>query len=130
MSGSDVDMAAVAGRVREARLAVGLNQTALAKAAGVSQATVSRIEAGERGVSLVEADALAQALDMPLDILLYGSRVRERVLVSLRSDTRDPAELDDALAAGVRLLELDERLDAVIAEHRQAAQEPPVKPPA
>lgn len=130
MGESDVDMAAVAGRVREARRAAGMNQTALAKAANVSQATVSRIESCERGVTLVEADALAQALNMPLDTLLYGSRVRERVLVSLRTDTRNPGVVGDALAAGVRLLELDDRLDAVITEHRQGGKVLPVRPPA
>jgi Zn-dependent peptidase ImmA (M78 family)/transcriptional regulator with XRE-family HTH domain len=129
MNGRDLDMTAVADRVRRARRAARMNQTELAAAAGVSQATVSRIEKGQRGVSLTEADALAQALQMPLDTLLHGSQVAERVLVALRADNPDHPDRHTAIAAGVRLLELDERLDAVIGEHRQQARDLPVQPP-
>nr|WP_280791011.1 ImmA/IrrE family metallo-endopeptidase [Blastococcus sp. TF02A_35] len=129
MSTKDVDVAAVADRVRRARQAAGMNQTALAIAAGVSQATVSRIEQGQRGVSLVEADALARTLQMPLDTLLYGSGVAERVLVALRAAAPAHPDRRAAIEAGVQLLELDERLDAVIAEHRQRAAALPVTAP-
>ena len=73
-----VDPQAVAVRVREARTRLGLSQTALASQATVSRAIVSRIESAGRGVSLLEADRLAQVLQLPLDILLYGSQAGQR----------------------------------------------------
>jgi transcriptional regulator with XRE-family HTH domain len=106
---NDIDLSQVAQRVSAARARLGLSQTTLAKAAGVSQPTVSRIESGTRGVSLMDADLLASALGLPLDLLLYGSRVADRVLVSLRVD--EDTNAGQAIEAGVELLELDERLD-------------------
>lgn len=119
LAGRTVDRAALAERVRAARDRAGLTQVDLAREAGVSQPTLSRVESGERGVSLAEADALATALAVPLDILLYGSAVQERVLVALRA----AADVDSAAVVGpaVELLELDERLDAVVDGYRQSA---------
>ena len=57
-----VDPQAVAVRVREARTRLGLSQTDLASQATVSRAIVSRIESADPGVSLLEADRLAQVL--------------------------------------------------------------------
>lgn len=52
----------IADRLREARLALGLSQKALAKLAGVSAGTIGNIEAGERGEpqKLVEIAVAAQ----------------------------------------------------------------------
>ena len=122
-----VDPQAVAVRVRDARARLGLSQTALASRATVSQATVSRIESADRGVTLFEADRLAQALQLPLDTLLFGSQVGQRVLVAMRVAE---AELDraSAIAPGVELLELDERLDSVVADYRQEPRQLPDLP--
>lgn len=125
----EVDLQALAERVRAARARARMSQADLARAAGVSQATVSRIETGARGVTLAEADALATALDLPLDTLLYGSGVRERVVVALRA-AEGQVDRQDAVRPGIELLELDERLDAVMREHRQEDVAPPVRPPA
>lgn len=125
MNTPDIDLAAVAVRVKAARAVRGWNQTMLAEAADVSQPTVSRMESGNRPVTLVEADKLATALGVALDTLLYGSRVQERVLVALRIG--EDAERGAATSAGIELLELDDRLDAVVDELRQTPLElPPV----
>ena len=84
MNTPNINLAAVAVRVKAARAVRGWNQTMLAEAAGVSRPTVARMESGNRPVTLVEADKLATALGVALDSLLYGSRVQERVLVALR----------------------------------------------
>jgi len=128
MEERNVDAAALAERVRRARMQRDLNQTQLARAAGVSQSTVSRIEKGDREVTLVEADALARALELPLDTLLHGSGVQERVLVALRTATRG-VDRGAAIGPGVELLEFDERLDTVEPAFRQQPRPAPVTPP-
>jgi transcriptional regulator with XRE-family HTH domain len=56
-------------RLRELRVAKGMNQTELADAAGVSQNGLSQWERGEREPSLAMAAKLAAALDVSLDEL-------------------------------------------------------------
>jgi Zn-dependent peptidase ImmA (M78 family)/DNA-binding XRE family transcriptional regulator len=121
----EVETAALAKRVRAARSRLRLSQADLARAAEVSQATVSRIETGGRAVSLIEADKIATTLDVPLETLLYGSAVRSRVLVALRVSELE-RDRSPALDAGVELLELDERLDGLVDAHRQRATIPSV----
>ncbi len=121
----EVETAALAERVRAARSRLRLSQADLARAAEVSQATVSRIETGGRAVSLIEADKIATTLDVPLETLLYGSAVRSRVLVALRVSELE-RDRSPALDAGVELLELDERLDGLVDAHRQRATIPSV----
>ncbi len=121
----EVETAALAERVRAARSRLRLSQADLARAAEVSQATVSRIETGGRAVSLIEADKIATTLDVPLETLLYGSAVRSRVLVALRLSEL-ARDRNPALNAGVELLELDERLDGLVEAHRQRATIPSV----
>jgi transcriptional regulator with XRE-family HTH domain len=55
--------------VREARLALGLSQAALASAAGVSRQAVGAIEAGQHRPSVDAALAIAQALGRPVEEL-------------------------------------------------------------
>lgn len=121
----EVETAALAERVRAARSRLRLSQADLARAAEVSQATVSRIETGGRAVSLIEADKIATTLDVPLETLLYGSAVRSRVLVALRVSELE-RDRSPALDAGVELLELDERLDGLVDAHRQRTTIPSV----
>ena len=61
-------------RIRDMRKAKGLNQTALAKLAGISQGSISWIEKGE--TRLLRADtllALAKALSVNVDFLRDGT---------------------------------------------------------
>lgn len=55
-------------RVREARQAAGLTQADAARALGVSQSQVSKIERGERKIDPLDLAKLAK---------LYGKRVEE-----------------------------------------------------
>lgn len=57
-------------RVRELRKRAGLSQQALAAAAGVDQSAISRIERGQRDVSLTTLAAIARALRVPMKRLL------------------------------------------------------------
>jgi Zn-dependent peptidase ImmA (M78 family)/DNA-binding Xre family transcriptional regulator len=119
----EVDLTAVGTRVREAREQAGLSQRAVEEATGISQSTLHRVETGKHTTAtLADFDRIAQALDVRLDELLYGSPVRERARVAARttsgSDVRDA--LQDAMDHGIELLKLDDRLDTVVPYLRQA----------
>lgn len=76
----DVDLMAVGARVREAREQAGLSQRAVEDTTGISQSTLHRVETGKHTTAtLADFDRIAQALDVGLDELLYGSPVRERL---------------------------------------------------
>lgn len=52
--------------IREARKAAGMKQHAMARAAGMSQATVSQIERGNRRASLPQVRAMAAVLGLEI----------------------------------------------------------------
>lgn len=62
----------VATRIRAARESLNVTQTALALAAGVSRATLSRIELGQQEASVPTLFAVAKALDLNIGDLLGG----------------------------------------------------------
>ncbi len=101
-----------------------MTQQQLAGAARVSQASVSRIETGQRGANLVEVDKIADVLGVSLAALLYDSPVRERVQVALRAEGQAYTE---ALEPGLELLVIDDQLDAAVSDLRQ--QRRPVDKP-
>lgn len=53
------------------RTARGLTQKDLAKKAGMSPSYVSLIEKGKRDVSIATLETLAEAMDIPIEILLF-----------------------------------------------------------
>ena len=55
--------------LRTWRVALGMNQTELAKMIDVSQATVSRLENGEGGTSKEIAERLSRVLNVPVENL-------------------------------------------------------------
>ncbi len=62
----------VGARIRLARETAGPSQTALAQVAGVSRATLSRIELGQQEATIPTLFALAKALDLTIGELLVG----------------------------------------------------------
>lgn len=116
----DVDLAAAGTRVRVARERAGLSQRDLHARTGISQPTLHRVETGQRtNATLTDFDRLAQALDIGLDELLYGSAVEARVLAAARTSGCADDALRSALDEAIELLKLDDRLDAVVATLRQ-----------
>jgi transcriptional regulator with XRE-family HTH domain len=69
----------VGARVREARLAQGLSQQALADRADVSRRMIAAIEGGESNVSLATLDRIAAALGMIFAELVYPPTVPRKV---------------------------------------------------
>ncbi|MDR5875134.1 helix-turn-helix transcriptional regulator [Vreelandella gomseomensis] len=57
-------------QLRQARLNAGLTQNALAEAIGCSQSDISRIESGQRDITLERLKAIAAALGVPVAQLL------------------------------------------------------------
>lgn len=57
-------------QLRQARIKAGLTQSALAEAIGCSQSDISRIESGERDITLERLKAIAAALGVPVAQLL------------------------------------------------------------
>jgi transcriptional regulator with XRE-family HTH domain/predicted HTH domain antitoxin len=118
----DVDVIAVGARVRAARERSGLSQRDLESRARVSQSTLHRVETGKRtNATLADFDRLAQALDVGLDELLYGSAVEARVLAAARTSGCAGDALRAALEQGIELLKLDDRLDAVVPRLQQGS---------
>lgn len=64
----------VSMRAKEIRKAKGLTQVELAHMAGVEQATVSRFEKGNEGVTLGVVKKIAAALDVPMADLFANDR--------------------------------------------------------
>lgn len=91
----DLDAGVVGARVRAARERQRWNQRTLADSAGLSQATLSRIESGGRLPSMPEMLQLAAALGTSLGDLTGQSAVRARLTCAARSE-------DDAVAEALR----------------------------
>lgn len=59
-----------AQRLRERRLALGLSQEGLAEMADLHRTYVGSVERGERNISLVNVERLANALNVPICFLV------------------------------------------------------------
>jgi transcriptional regulator with XRE-family HTH domain len=69
----EVDVRAIAARLRELRIEAGLSQRQLATD-GVSHAYISRLESGQRVASLQAMIALARRLETTAERLVFGER--------------------------------------------------------
>lgn len=58
--------------VRKARKILGISQDALAMKAGLHRTYIGAVERGERNITLVNAQKIAIALEIDLDVLLRG----------------------------------------------------------
>lgn len=64
----------IGARIANKRIELDISQSTLAKITGISQSQLSRIEAGVRSITLVQAQTLARALDLQVRDLLPGGR--------------------------------------------------------
>lgn len=81
--------------VRALRMARGLTQAQLAEAAGVNQATVSKVERGETNITIDKIEAIAAALRVEPVQLFDLPELQARALAALSAI--DPARRDAAL---------------------------------
>ena len=96
-------------RVESALAAAGMSQRSLAKEAGLSQPTVSRIVSDDRPAKVPELLAIAWATGTTLAELTGTGSVTERVQCAARA-TNGPA-MDEMREALLHFLELDAYLE-------------------
>ena len=70
-------------RLRDARVARGLSQQAVAEVVGVSRSAITQIEAGKRSVSTLELARLASCYRRPVTSFLADDEEHEDILVAL-----------------------------------------------
>ena len=68
-----IDYELLGQRIREARIKTGMTQATLSGIIGLSPAHYSHIESGKAKINLPTLVSIAQALDTPIDSLLYDS---------------------------------------------------------
>lgn len=95
-----IDYAAIGRRVREIRLSAGLTQTRLAEIADIEPSNLSHIERAATKVSLPTLIHIANALNVSLDELVYGSLVKsQHISVKIINEL-----LEDCTFAEIRAL--------------------------
>lgn len=106
-----MDAKVIGLRIRDLRTGAGLSQRELEDETGISQATISRIEAGDRKVRIDEAVSLSWALGCPVETILEENSIRDRVLCATRANlsSADVNRVKDDL---IFLLEMDAHLAA------------------
>ncbi|HEX7658358.1 MAG TPA: helix-turn-helix transcriptional regulator [Pseudonocardiaceae bacterium] len=88
-----VDYVELGTRVRVRRERDGLSPRDVQARTGISLSLLQKVEAGQPvRVTLVELDLLAQALDIALDELMYGSPVEERILAAARLNAEQESD--------------------------------------
>ena len=70
-------------RLRDARVARGLSQQAVAEIVGVPRTAITQIEAGNRSVSTLELAKMASCYRCPVEFFLSSTREDEDILVAL-----------------------------------------------
>lgn len=98
-------------RVASLRARLGLSQRAFAAAAGVSQATLHRVETGVRRARMDELVRIARAGGAPLDELIEETPFSAHVLVGARANRAD-ANTAAVKARLVTMLRMDAHLEA------------------
>jgi transcriptional regulator with XRE-family HTH domain len=91
--------------LRRIREEAGLSQTQLARESGVDRATINKIEQGKRSPSIATLESLSRALavevadffpkaqaPLPLEELVAGAPLLEKVLRAARQDARKTAQ--------------------------------------
>ena len=111
-----VDQAELGRRIRQAREACGMTQDDVAKALGVSRATIAQIELGNRSVSGLELDQLAYLFARDIREFL-AEKFTEDDLIHALFRSQDQADTDgvkealrDCIALGHELTSLEELL--------------------
>ncbi|WP_298806935.1 XRE family transcriptional regulator [uncultured Pseudokineococcus sp.] len=116
----------VGERVREARLAAGLTQQRLGEEVGLDRTAVAKVETGDRRLSIIEAASVAEALRVPLALIV---RPRPAAITSQRRPLGDDAaEVERSRARADLLVEAHGRDVRWLVE--EGFLRPTMRPPA
>lgn len=66
----------IGGRIRKARIASNMSQSAIGKVSGVSESAIGHIENGRRLPSIETAALISAATGTSLDLLVFGEGVK------------------------------------------------------
>ncbi|OHV48904.1 helix-turn-helix transcriptional regulator [Pseudofrankia sp. BMG5.36] len=105
----DLELVAMAERIRQAVSTARLTQRALAQATGISQPTLSRIMTGERAAKMPEIIAIADATGHTVAELTGVGSVADRVQCAARATGE--AEMAEMRQELLHFLDLDAYLD-------------------
>ena len=94
-----MDYYAIGQRVKRFRRARGLSQEALAEQVGISTTHMSHIETGSTKLSLQVFAALAQALQVSADALLFGDNTQTETAQLAQCTPAQARALQELLAA-------------------------------
>lgn len=70
----EIDFSLIGRRIREVRMQKGMSQADLAEAAGCNDSYISNIERGGKQISLTALVAVADAIEVTVDVLLSGNQ--------------------------------------------------------
>ena len=101
-------MSGTAVRIRALRESVALSQRDVEAQTGISQATLCRIERGDRAASAAQLRAIAHVLGVSVEHLAGASPVRARTVRAVRSEGPAVEAMFDRLLG---LLEVGDLLD-------------------
>lgn len=95
------DWTEIGARVRDARLAVSLSQGQLAELVGLERTALLRVESGDRRLTALEAARIADAVRVPLNLLVWP---RPLAITSARASITDEAGMAERQRARADLL--------------------------
>ena len=99
----------ISERIVAARREVGMTQRELAKASGLSQLTVRRVEEGSEEPSTLQLSALAFGCGLSRDALHGSNAARKSAMITGQTDYAGSADLENYLLFALDLArELDE----------------------
>jgi transcriptional regulator with XRE-family HTH domain len=92
----------ISRRVKVFREKLGMTQPQASERAGISQATWSRIETGQKTPTAGEVLGLSWALGLPFDMVLGASPIRDRIRFAARSSIEVPTGQDEEEADAIK----------------------------
>lgn len=122
----------IGDNIRRTRQEKGLSQEELAQAIGATKSAISRYEAGKRQPSYDQLESLADALDVPLEVLLgIGDSVKTELWLEEEQDQQNPKDSLRAVVCAIpsrfhneifqKLIEIGISMEKIVRESKRGA---------
>ncbi len=89
-----LDGKALGGRLKELRMKNSITQSQLADYLGVDQSYISKFESGQRQLSVLSLEKLANLFGLPVESLLEGEFHLEQLPFAMRARHLEPEDLE------------------------------------